>query len=437
MALGGGTFIAQNKILPGAYMNFVAAARANAQLSDRGIATVPIKGDWGALGEVIEIATGDLQKNSMALFGYDFTAPELRPLRELFRNIRVGYLYRLGTGGVQAANAYGKAKYPGLRGNAITIVVTDNVDNIGFKDVTVLLAGNVVSFQSVNAPANLIDDDYVIYEKSGTLALTAGTPMTGGENPAIVNGNYQAYLDKLESFSFNAIGCPSSDSAVKLLFTEFTKRLRDEQGVKFQCVTYNPDSNSDFEGTYDVLNKVLDPDADAFSLVPWVTGVAAGTAVNKSALNKIYDGEYTVDVNYTQTQLKKAIKGGKFGFHRVGDTVRVLSDINSLVTLTVEKNELFQENQTIRVIDQIANDIAIVFNTRYLGVVPNDEAGRISLWSDIVKDHEQLQEIRAIEDFKDEDVTVAQGNSKRSVVVSDFITVVNAMAQLYMVVTVA
>ena len=43
MALGGGTFTAQNKVLPGAYINFVSAASANTNLSDRGVATMPLE----------------------------------------------------------------------------------------------------------------------------------------------------------------------------------------------------------------------------------------------------------------------------------------------------------------------------------------------------------------------------------------------------------
>ena len=50
--LGGGTFTTQNKILPGAYINVVSAARANATLSDRGVVTMPLKLDWGVAGEV-------------------------------------------------------------------------------------------------------------------------------------------------------------------------------------------------------------------------------------------------------------------------------------------------------------------------------------------------------------------------------------------------
>ena len=47
MALGGGTFVTQNKKLPGSYINFVSAAKASATLSERGYATMPLELDWG------------------------------------------------------------------------------------------------------------------------------------------------------------------------------------------------------------------------------------------------------------------------------------------------------------------------------------------------------------------------------------------------------
>ena len=37
MALGGGTFLTQNKVIPGSYINFISAARASATLSDRAV----------------------------------------------------------------------------------------------------------------------------------------------------------------------------------------------------------------------------------------------------------------------------------------------------------------------------------------------------------------------------------------------------------------
>lgn len=442
MALGGGTFLVQNKILPGAYINFVSMARATATLSDRGFATIPLILDWGIQGEVFEVTTADFQKNSMRLFGYDYTAPQLKGLRDFFQNIRVAYLYRLGGGGAKASNEYATAMYAGARGNDLRVAIGVNVDDDSYFDVSLYLDSALVDRQVVQNAEGLTDNGFVKWDKSAVLKAEAGVPLTGGVSPEPTNADYQAYLDLIEGYNFNAIGCPSNDPAVKLLFTAFTKRLRDEQGVKFQCVTYNPSANTDYEGVIDVLNAVKDEGADEWSLVWWVTGVVAGTAVNKSATNKVYDGEFTPDVDYTQTQLEKAIKGGKFMLHRVtagvGTDIRVLMDINSFANVTLEKGEDFKSNQTIRVLDQIANDIAVVFNTKYLGVVPNDEDGRISLWADICHHHEQLQTIRAIEDFNGErDVQVFKGDTKKAVVVSDKITPVNAMAQLYMTVYVA
>ena len=75
----------------------------------------------------------------------------------------------------------------------------------------------------------------------------------------------------------------------------------------------------------------------------------------------------------------------------------------------------------------------MLFNTRYLGTVPNDAAGRVALWNDICKLHQDLESIRAIEDFDPDSVTVEQGDTKKAVLcIVKNLNVVNAMAQLYM-----
>ena len=108
-----------------------------------------------------------------------------------------------------------------------------------------------------------------------------------------------------------------------------------------------------------------------------------------------------------------------------------------MVSTSDTQGDVFKENQTVRVIDQIGNDIAVLFNTKYLGAVPNNNAGRVSLWSDIVAHHRELEQIQAIEGFSDGDVVVQQGGTKKAVVVSDMVTVANAMDKLYMVCTIA
>lgn len=435
MALGGGTFIAQNKELPGAYINFISAASATAALSERGIATMPLELDWGIDGEVFEISSGDFQKNSLKIFGYDYSHDKLKGLRDLFLNVKTLYAYKLTSGGEKAENTFAEAVYAGIRGNDLKITIQVNADDDTLFDVKTILDTAVVDEQTVAKAEDLLTNDFVTFKTSATLAATAATPLTGGTNGTVNGTAYQTYLDKIEAYTYNTMGAVVTDDTTKELFVSFAKRLRDEMGIKFQLVLYN--KSADYYGAISVKNKVLDNGWSEASLVYWVTGISAGCEVNKSNQNKIYNGEFTVDADYTQSELKQAIKAGEFTLHKVGSDVRVLEDVNTMVTTSDTQGDIFKDNQTVRVMDQIANDIAVLFNTKYLGTVPNDAAGRISLWSDIVKHHEQLQEIRAIENFSDSDVTVELGNTKKSVVVTDLVTVVNAMNKLYMTVTVA
>lgn len=435
MALGGGTFVTQNKELPGAYINFISAASANPTLSERGIATMPLALDWGMDYDVFEVTNGDFQKNSLKIFGYDYTHEKLKGLRDLFLNTRTLYAYKLTSGGKKAANDFAEALYCGVRGNDLNIVIQQNIDDTTLFDVMTVLDTNVIDEQTVEAATDLIANDFVKFKPSATLAVTAATPLTGGENGMVDGTAYQTYLDKIEAYAYNTMGVVVTDETTKGLFDSFVKRLRDEMGIKFQLVLYN--KAADYYGTISVKNRVLDEGVSEASLVYWVTGASAGCEVNKSNQNRIYNGEFTIDANYTQNELKKAVKAGEFTFHKVGSDIRVLEDINTMVTISDIQGDIFKSNQTVRVMDQIANDIAVLFNTKYLGVVPNDAAGRISLWSDIVAHHRQLEQIRAIEDFVEADIIVEQGNTKKSVIVTDFVTVVNAMSKLYMTVTVA
>ena len=216
-------------------------------------------------------------------------------------------------------------------------------------------------------------------------------------------------------------------------YAAYTERVRDEVGAKFQLIAWQP-STVDYEGVIGVWNTASHATisgVDENALVYWATGAHAGVAVNKSLTNYKYDGELIIDTEYTQAELEQAIKAGKFMLHNVNGAVRVLEDINTLLTLTDTKGEVFQSNQTIRVCDQIANDVAVLFNTRYVGTVPNDASGRASLWGDIVKLIQELEKIRAIENFDTDSVTCEQGDKKKAVLCTiNGLNIVNAMSVL-------
>lgn len=428
MALGGGVWVTQNKKLPGSYINFVSVKGASGTLSERGVVALPLALNWGADG-VTTLTADDFYNRSDKILGYKYTADEMKGLREVFKNATKVLIYNLSVGGVKASNNYATAKYAGVRGNALKIAVTKTTDS-QFK-VQTLLDNKEVDVQTVSAIADLVSNDYVDFKTDADLAENAGLALSGGTNGTTTGDEWTTALSTLETYTFNVLGAVTTDETVKATVINWTKRMRDEMGVKFQSVVFN--KASDYEGVINVVNKV----GETADIVYWVAGAQAGCAVNKSCTNKTYDGEYAIDVNYSQDELIDAINKGQFVFHRVGDEIRVLTDVNSLVTITEDKGEVFKSNQTIRVIDQIGNDIAAIFNNRFIGKIPNDNAGRISLQNAIVSHHKELQDIRAITDFTAEDVTVAEGNDKKSVLVTDNITVVNAMEKLYMTVVVS
>lgn len=436
MALGGGSFVTQNKILPGSYINFVSVAAATANLSDRGICTMPLELDWGPDEQVFTVTNEDFQKNSKKIFGYSYDNDKLKGLRDLFLNAVTLHAYRLNSGGKKASSSIAEARYTGTRGNDITIVVSKNVDDPSKFDVVTYIDASKVDNQTVVTAKELKTNDYVTFKENAELSVSAGIKLLGGTNGTTSGESHQKYLDKIESFSYNTMGVVVKDEVTKRLYVSFTKRLRDEIGIKFQLVLYDY-KEADYMGVISVKNRVFDDGESEASLVYWTTGAECGCAVNASVQNRIYDGEFEPDTDYTQTQLKTAIQSGEFVFHNVDGEVRVLDDINTMVSTTDTQGDVFKDNQTIRVIDQIGNDDAVLFNTKYLGKMPNDAAGRTELWKDLVKIRRELERIRAIENFNESDVKVLPGDTKKAVVVENAVTVVNAMSKMYMTVTIS
>lgn len=433
MALGGGTFTAQNKILPGAYINFVSVAKASALLSERGIAAVPFVLSWGSDDEIFSVSADDFNRHCPNIFGYETGAPEMLPLREVFKNARIVLCYKLNKA-TAASCTLATAKYGGKRGNDIKIIVAANADAPAKFDVSTVLDGEVMDKQTVATADALTANNFVTFKTDATLGATAGIPLTGGADGEVSGDAYQTFLNKLESYSFHALACPSSDDATKKLFVSFTERMRDEVGAKFQLVGHNLAANH--EGIISIKNVCKGDGVPEYGLVYWLTGAEAACAVNATCGNKAYTGEYEVNTDYTQQALEDAVQAGALMLHNVDGEVHVLEDINTFTAYTATKGEDFSLNQVIRVLDQIANDVAALFNKSYLDKVQNNASGRASLWNDIVSYHTQLQTKGAIENFDSKNVSVEQGSQKRSVVLSETVQPVCAMEQLYMSVVV-
>lgn len=429
MALGGGTWTSQNKIIPGAYINVISAGLASPALSDRGIATMPLELDWGPEGEIFKVTTSDMQKNTRKIFGYDYTDEKMKGLRDLFvAGTLVLYAYRLNGSGEKASNEYATARYSGTRGNDIKIGITKDVDDLGAWNVTTYLGASKIETQTVKTAADLLSNDFVDFKESAELKAVASAALAGGTNGTVDGEAHSKYIAKIEPYGFNVAGVPITDEVTKKLYIAWVKRMRDEVGKKFQLVLYK--SDADYVGVISTPNKTLDEGWSEASAVYWTTGVECATAINKSCEGKVYDGEF--DIEAIDNDLEDYIKKGQLVLDRNNDEIEILSDINTHITLTEECNGDFCDNQTIRTVDELANQDALIFKTRYRGKLPNDDPGRQGLKSDLCSVREEMQRMRALENFKREDMTVEQGETKKSVVVENEVQVVNTMSIMYM-----
>lgn len=433
MSAGGGIFTTHNKVLPGAYINFVSKAKAMGVIGERGILAMPWYGDFGKTGEIIELDSETFQTDCMKILGYGYSDDCMLPLREAFKGAKTVKLFRVAKGKKASAVSGGltiTALYEGKRGNDIKVVISADPDSNGYI-VETYIDGVSKDSQNVSSAGELLDNDFVSFSGTGSLTASAGIILSGGENEASSGEDYSAFLSALESEDFTTILYPGKDDTTKGLFAQFTKRLRLEEGYKVTCVL--KDYKADSEGVINLCSS-CEPikGFDENTLIYWTGGMTAGANINESLTNKTYDGELKVVTDIKKSELSEALKDGKFIFYTDRDSVRVLKDINSLTSFSPEKNKDFSNNQVIRVLDAVANDTAKIFNDYYLGKCQNNDIGRDIFKTELVNYHQNLMAIGAIESFLPEDITVSPGNEKGDVVVDEYIVPVGAMDTLYM-----
>lgn len=325
MALGGGTFTYQDKILPGTYINFTNPNTTSNGLTDRGTVIVPMRLNWGAEDEVFSIASSDIYDNCTKMLGYGYTHDNMVAVRELFANASEVLFYRLCNDTVKAYNIYASAKYGGTRGNDISVTITESIDREDYYKVYTYLDSTQVDMQEVATAGELVSNDYVNFVAEATLTEVSSLALSNGSDGEDVTGdNYTAFLSKAENYSYDILCCPTDDSDTISLFIAYAQRMTDETGSNFQLVCYRAE-NPDWEGVINVENAVTSGLSD-WGLVYWVAGAQASCQLGESLTAYTYNGELEVDVNYTQTELKELISTGMFALHSVNSVVKVLKD---------------------------------------------------------------------------------------------------------------
>lgn len=448
----GGTFLVQNKVRPGAYINFVAKPQSLMNVSDRGIATLALPMSWGPEGEVIDILSSDLTDGtSIKKIGYSATNVESLLFRICLQNCYRLKAWRLDTGGKKATATIGSsetalkptAKYAGICGNKIQIIVVKEGETGDTYTVETLYDGLRQDIQSkLTSPEDLEDNDFVDWNVTETTVFTAnaGITLQGGTNGTVAESTaYTPYWAKMKTETWNTMGLLSEDATVKTAFCEYIKDLRENEGVKVQgCIYDKPDY--DYEGIVSSEQgyRTEAEEISKVNFVAWVTGACAGAEINESNTHKTVQDAIEIIGELSNTEIIDGLNAGKFliSKSRKG-TIRVEKDINTLHTFTAKKSYDFSKNRVIRVLDEMGNTCESTWDENYCGKLDNDADGRNIYKADLVKYGETLAGIHAITNFLGaDDIEILMGDAVDSVVVNWPVQPVDSMEKLYMTFTV-
>lgn len=431
--MAGGTWEKQNKIRPGAYINFKSKKNVTVNMGKRGIVTLPLELPWGPEKEIITIhSNDDLSK----VIGINIADDSVLLIREAFKKAKTLLLYRLNEG-TNATATLGaltiNARYTGTKGNNIAIVIQNNVDNPEIFEIITMFEGNKVDKQLVKNIDDLKSNDYVEFNGAGELKSTAGLSLKGGNNGTVTNKDYIDYLSAIELYDFNTMGITSKDKSIKAIVTTFIKRQREREGKKVQAVLENY-PEADYEGILSVKNGVILPNGaiTADQAVAFVAGATAGANVNKSNTYAIYDEAIDVNKRYTNREIEDALKNGEIVFTISNGKVVIEQDINTFNSFSKDKGKEFSKNRVIRTLDSINNDIKLLWETSYIGEGDNNADCRNLFKKDIIKYLETLQGMNAVENVIQDDVQVSQGNDKDVVVAKLVAQPIDSPEKLYM-----
>lgn len=428
--MAGGIWETQSKVRPGAYINAKSAKKA--QLAPgNGIVALPLEIDFGISGEIFELTTN----SDFTMLGYDLTDSKLLLVHEALKRAGKVLTYRV-TGGTEATKTEGDvtitALYKGTRGNAIKVVSAAVVD-----DPTTFIVKTFIDTIEVDIQrAKNIDDlkTNAVVSFSGTGTLTAfEVKLSGATDVTATNQDYLDFFEKLEIKTFDTLALPISDETTKTAAYNFIKRMRDEEGKKCQLVAAN--MPADDEAVINVKNGVVLADGTKLTkeqATAWVAGATAAATEFESLTYTTYDGAIDANPRLTNSATIDALRLGEFVFTEKRGTSVVEQDINSLLSFTDDKNELFSKNRILRTSDKLANHVREQFEDNFIGKVTNDESGRDLFKGVIIAKLDEYTAGGAIEAYETEDIQVHEGAERDSVVAYVAYTPLDSMEKLYM-----
>lgn len=444
--MAGGTWLSQNKVRAGAYINFKAVPKSSMTVGDRGIVAIPLSLNWGATGKLIEVLSSDmLDGNSQKLVGFTAFDADSKLLAGALSYCYKALVYRTDDGGVKATATVGAiiatAKYFGTFGNNILFTVKEDTTT-NLWTVETFVKGASVDKQIIAQASDLTSNDYIDFtiDSESVLTETVGTSLSGGTNGTVDESTaYPSFLNLLSMAKWQTMACLSENDTIKSSIQTYIENMRDSEGRYVQGVVADYDG-ADYEGIINSISGAVIDDVTftKYDFVAIVAGMTAGSNFNESNTAKKIKGASAIVGELTDSEIKTALSNGKFLLSTsTSGNIKVEQDINSLHTYSQDKNYNFSKNRVIRTLDEIGTTTKITWEDSYMGKVDNNDTGRGLFKADLIQYGNEMQRLGGIQEFAGtDDITIAQGMDLDAVLVDWVVKPVDSMEKLYMTVRV-
>lgn len=434
--MAGGTFDKQNKVRPGVYQNIKTNKLRMTENDISGIVAIALELDFGKEEAITRIEN---ETDIYEKLGYNLDDEKVLLLKEIIKETSKILVYRL-NGGEKASVTVDDdkkitAKYAGTKGNEITVIIANNVDDTTKYDVITYLGGTKVDSQTIAKYEEFEENNYITITGTGNITKADTLKLEGGTTQAVTEASaYPKFLEALELEDYNYIAYCGTDDSTKALIVTFVKRMNDKEGIRVKAVM--GEYAADYEKITTIKNGVILDDGTVLTnaqCAAYFAALSSVSDINQSNTYTQYKGAIDANPRLNNTYTEKALKKGQIVFIRRNDeTVVIEQDINSLVTFTVEKNSDFSKNRVVRALDGLASDIKHIFEQNYIGKISNNVDGRNILRAAIINNIKEKQSRGAFQNFTEDDVTVQEGNNIDSVLINVAVQPVDSIEKIYM-----
>ena len=212
--------------------------------------------------------------------------------------------------------------------------------------------------------------------------------------------DYTEALNMLKTIKFDYLVAPAAST--DNMTNDIASYVKTQRAAGKLIKAVLPNTTADNEGIINYATQSVYANDKSYTTEQYcsrIAGIIAGTPINISSTYATLT-ELTDCTRLTKEEMDAAVDVGKFIVWWDGEKVKTARAVNSLTTLTQDKQSSFQKIKIVEAMDMIVNDIRATAEDSYLGKYANTYDNKCLLISAIGNYFERLKMDGVISEYE-------------------------------------